>query len=92
MEEDFTCKTCGYVKGGVWEKRVELANGNKDADSIKPDPKADNCCVYYSEHDPRTGKTTTVTKPKEVMEGAECPHWISEEEAEKKHIPNYLLP
>ena len=89
MEEDFTCKTCGYVENGVFAKRVAREWGD-NIDSVPPDPKAKTCGIYNGAPDPKTHEY--FTKPECVRNGAECPHWISEEEAKTRHIPNYCLP
>ena len=89
MEQEFTCKTCGYVDGGVFEKRVKREWG-ENVDSIKKQPESKVCCYYNGAPDPKTDEP--FIKPKEVLDGAECFHYITEEEAEKMHIPNYCLP
>ena len=89
MEDEFTCKTCGYVTGVVADKRVARECG-RNVDALEKQPELDTCCYYHGAPDPKTHKY--FTKPKCVLEGAECFHWISEDEAEKMHIPNYVLP
>ena len=82
------CITCGLAKGGVFDRKIAEISG--DSVSIQPDYFADTCCHYNGAPDPITHEY--YTKPKEVLDGAECFHYITEDEAKKKHIPNYCLP
>ena len=90
MKKEIMCTTCGLAKGGVFAKMIAARSGDRSGLLDKPDYFADICCRYNGAPDPITHER--YTKPKEVLEGAECFHYITEDEAKAKHVPNYCLP
>lgn len=75
MEQEIMCKTCGFA-----------LHKHTNRGGIVP-YNSPVCVRYDGAPDPVTHKENT--KPKEVLEGAECFHYITEEEYQKRHQPNY---